>query len=97
MSINELPIVLPKPFFGAPCNGCGWCCTREVCGIGKTVFGQDQEAPCPALVDDGKRYYCALVITEENSPLRANPLIAISLGIGKGCCADDEERLTPCR
>lgn len=78
-------ITLLKPKFGSPCNGCGKCCREEVCRIGIEVFGQDQKAPCPALVDDGTRYYCGFVITEENSPLRANPLIAISLAIGKGC------------
>lgn len=80
---------LEKPSYGLPCNGCGWCCKTEVCAIGKEAFGHKQSAPCPALINDGKRYYCGFVIAEETSPLRTTPIIATALGIGKGCCADD--------
>ena len=83
---DEMPV---KPKFGSPCNGCGFCCKVEVCKIGVQAFGEDQQAPCPALVDDGKRYFCAFVLAEEKSELRHTPHIANALGIGKGCCADD--------
>jgi hypothetical protein len=79
---------IEKPAYGSPCNGCGLCCRLEVCYIGKQAFGEEQAAPCPALMSDGKRYYCGFVIAEETSELRATPIIANALGIGKGCDAD---------
>lgn len=82
-------IDLIKPKYGSPCNGCGMCCKIEVCKIGTSVFGDDVKAPCPALVDDGKRYFCAVVLAEEHSEMRHTPHIYNELGIGKGCCASD--------
>lgn len=49
------PSAPAKPPLGAPCNGCGRCCQEELCHIGEMAFGDDMEAPCPALVHDAVR------------------------------------------
>lgn len=41
----RLPV---KPTYGLPCNGCGWCCASEPCGIAREFIGADGEGPCPA-------------------------------------------------
>lgn len=46
---------IEKPKFGAPCNGCGFCCRNEVCGLGKAVLGDDTPAPCPLMRFDGAK------------------------------------------
>lgn len=52
-------VVLEKPRFGQPCNGCGLCCIEEVCALGRQL-GDDKV--CRALIGpvDG-RYSCGLV------------------------------------
>lgn len=86
---NEKVGELAKPRFGSPCNGCGLCCRSEVCGVGLAAFGQSQPAPCPALVVNDGRYWCGLVLMEQDSG--ASPLFAQTLAIGRGCDSDDEE------
>lgn len=81
------PIIQAKPLFGEPCNGCGLCCAREVCGIGKMVHG-DIEGPCPSLTYSADRFWCSLVVVEKLAGLQ--PMIAEALGVGRGCCSDDE-------
>ena len=76
----------PKPREGAPCNGCGMCCALEVCEIGRRAL-PGATAPCPIMAHDGKRIVCRLVVLEADAGLV--PLIAMALGIGKGCCASD--------
>lgn len=89
MSKPSPGLQLRPPAFGQPCNGCGWCCKLSLCEPARVLLGSDANAPCPMLVDDGKRYWCGLVIMEDKHPhARANPLIQIGLGIGKGCQAD---------
>jgi hypothetical protein len=78
---------LAKPPFGAPCNGCGLCCRMQVCGIGQVAF-PDAVAPCPALRFDGRRYRCSLVEMETDQGVP--PVLANALGIGRGCCSDDD-------
>lgn len=71
-----------KPAFGAPCNGCGFCCASEVCKVGRVAFG-DVPAPCPALVFDAGRWWCGLVVLEQHRG--DDPLFARTLAIGVGC------------
>ena len=84
-----LPILPPKPKYGAPCNGCGLCCAAQLCEIGKMAFGEDGPLPCPALKMslDGSRTVCAFVMTEEAAGMP--PMIRESLGIGLGCSMED--------
>ena len=95
------PANLPKPRYGAPCNGCGLCCKLEICGVGETALaalgvhdGAMAGPPCVFLVElDGLRR-CKLVLTEAkhlDSLPSAEPRIANSLGIGRGCSMPDEE------
>ena len=51
-----------KPAPGAPCNGCGVCCTWQPCPLGMLVSGRRQGA-CTALRwhDGEQRYHCAMV------------------------------------
>lgn len=92
---------LPKPKYGAPCNGCGLCCKLEICGCGEMVLanlgiydGPEAGPPCVFLVDVGGLYRCKLVLTEAKhleKLLGGDPRIANSLGIGWGCSMPDEE------
>jgi len=77
-----------QPAFGAPCNGCGLCCAREVCAIGRLAFG-DVPPPCPGLTYAEGRLWCRLVLVEQAAGLA--PVLATALGIGRGCDASFEE------
>lgn len=55
----RLPI---KPTISQPCNGCGWCCASEPCGIAREFIGADGEGPCPALEWDGARFGCGMIV-----------------------------------
>lgn len=45
---------LSKPAFGAPCNGCGFCCKAIPCRVARDLIGA-REGPCPALeFEDGR-------------------------------------------
>ncbi len=77
----ELPY-LAKPMKGSPCNGCGWCCSLEICLIGKGLLG-DIPAPCPLLVYRDGRTFCGVM----DLPLPEET--AKYLGIGMGCCSND--------
>jgi hypothetical protein len=82
-----------KPVFGAPCNGCGYCCQQEVCRVGSAAFG-DVAAPCPTLLFVQGRYWCGLVLAvyearrQDPSVL---PVLEDTLAIGRGCDAETEE------
>lgn len=76
-----------KPRFGAPCNGCGYCCAAEQCHLSLEIFGA-VGAPCPAMQFEGGRFYCGVL---RDSPPMIQPTIAFLLGIGRGCDADDPE------
>ena len=83
---------LENPGKTLPCNGCGLCCQEEVCQIGQLVFAPEDddrwiEGPCPALVFSRGRYWCGLVLVESSKPVPK--LLAKTLGIGMGCCAND--------
>lgn len=92
----ELPQVTapPKPKYGEPCNGCGFCCAAEVCWVGKAALqDEDAQGPCTFMVFDeaDARFYCGLVREPERffpNQVVADCLKNVSvllLGIGKGC------------
>lgn len=82
-----------KPKKGRPCVGCGFCCAAEVCKIGQEVYGHGCPAPCPGMKFDGQRFVCIFVAFEAFK--HVEPLLAKSLGIGKGCDADDPDTQQP--
>lgn len=51
---------LPKPRFGEPCNGCGYCCTVQPCQLAQE-FLNCSEGPCVALEARDGRTVCGLV------------------------------------
>ena len=51
----------PKPAVGADCNGCGVCCAMEPCPLSHGLLGH-RNGSCPALVWQGTRYGCGMVI-----------------------------------
>lgn len=57
--MTDLPY-LPKPRFGAPCNGCGYCCAVQPCALAEE-FLNCVTGPCVALERDGERTGCGLV------------------------------------
>lgn len=93
--------ILAKPLKDSPCNGCGWCCHREICMIGKIMLKLvDDEmiphyikGPCPLMVFEEGKVRCGAVQMENeairlgNSP--PGDTFAAMLGVGKGCCADE--------
>jgi hypothetical protein len=56
-----MEVVLAKPDYGAPCNGCGLCCKAVPCPIAKDMLGA-QSGPCPALEHDAGRYWCGMLL-----------------------------------
>jgi hypothetical protein len=51
---------LPKPLLGDACNGCGFCCATEPCGIAKEYL-QCTEGPCVALETSTGRAVCGMI------------------------------------
>ncbi len=51
---------LPKPKFGQPCNGCGYCCTVQPCQLAREMLNC-HTGPCVALEAQGDRHVCGLV------------------------------------
>lgn len=74
----RLPV---KPAYGSPCNGCGWCCASEPCGIAREFIGADGEGPCPALEHAGGRFVCGLIV---------RPLVYLGRAAGLAGAADAE-------
>ncbi len=87
--LKSFPI---KPAYGQPCNGCGWCCIKEICSVGKIVY-PDFVAPCPGLVHDRAqgRTFCKLVLIEKATHM--DPVVADTLAIGEGCDAATPEEI----
>lgn len=56
---TRLPV---KPPTGSPCNGCGYCCASEPCGIAREFIGAGEEGPCPALEHEGGRFVCGMIV-----------------------------------
>lgn len=111
LDVSLKTLTLPKPDFGSPCNGCGYCCATEPCMLAQD-FLKCTSGPCVALeVKDG-RTLCGLVRNplgylfkaahpDADVPLDDAPdseaahqlsvQLATSLGLGKGCDADDDQ------
>ena len=90
----HLPI---KPAMGAPCNGCGWCCSEEPCGVArKFIPDHPPEGPCLALEWDAGRFACGMIRRPSHYMRLPNDwadevlggMIAGALGAGRGCCAE---------
>ena len=75
---------LVRPAFGAPCNGCGYCCREEVCGLGLEVL-PDAVAPCPFLSEHDGRTWCGVVEEAARKDIAFGGWFAWRLGIGRGC------------
>jgi hypothetical protein len=90
-----------KPAAGAPCNGCGVCCSFTPCPLSRLLL-QHRVCSCPALLwqDEEKRYGCGLVIRPTDflvwlpqglsSPARLFARRWIAVGIGCDCDAEPE-------
>ncbi|SFV14608.1 hypothetical protein SAMN02799631_05924 [Methylobacterium sp. 174MFSha1.1] len=86
----------PKPEFGSPCNGCGFCCAAEPCGVARQfVPGAVKGAPCPAMEFEHGRFWCGMVRRPGHylglpawGDEEMGAMIGEALGTEKGCCAD---------
>lgn len=93
-----------KPPVGAPCNGCGICCSMEPCPLSRALLGHRTGA-CPALTweADAARYTCGLVAAPARHlawlpPLLAGPARVLArrwIAAGAGCDCDAEEGAAP--
>lgn len=93
-----------KPAFGSPCNGCGYCCAAEPCGIAQEYLDCGTEGPCPALMFGEGRFWCGMVLQptrflflppDPEADALLGSMIAQTLGAGRGCDADDFEPGSP--
>ncbi len=80
-----------KPEEGAPCNGCGFCCAAEPCGLAVEFIGATV-GPCPAMEFDDGRFWCGLVRNPSSyldTPAFGDHMVgaifAQALGVGRGC------------
>lgn len=93
------PKIDVKPPRGSPCNGCGWCCAMEPCGLAREFIGEHVKAPCPALERRDGRFVCGLILRPSHYLRLPNDwadehlggVFADALGVGKGCDADDPD------
>lgn len=98
--MQKIPeITLNKPNIGEPCNGCGLCCSLQVCKNGAFALklvknlGDTAPGPCPALVDNKNgTFSCGIVINPKKyiknskypeAVLKKN--FATLIGSGYGC------------
>jgi len=96
-------VILQKPTYGSPCNGCGECCRLQACEASIQLL-QSAQAPCIALEvgDNGQmrcglirrpHFYFGLAWTAEDCKKfdeLLGPLVGKYLGIGQGCGMEDE-------
>lgn len=106
MAGHEARPVIAKPAHGAPCNGCGYCCTAQPCALAVDFLGCT-EGPCIALEAEAGRTFCGLVRRPVHYLLNRNPALpaaqsaplsvsfAFLLRLGAGCDADDPEPEEP--
>lgn len=98
--------MIERPEFGAPCNGCGYCCEHQVCAIGSFTqqlvdsYGERVPGPCPALVTepDGSKTCGMVTRPRDYSPARAGAhelRAAIRLLIGANIGCDDTDARVP--
>ena len=64
------------------CIGCGFCCKKAPCAAALRIYGNGV-TECPALIWDGKRYWCDLC----QQPSGLGERYKEELAIGGGCCA----------
>lgn len=86
----------PKPRYGAPCNGCGACCSVSHCEAARIALGHDAPLPCPLLRYRDGRTWCGLVLAERRLDefihvAGMHRTIESALGIGEGCGMEDED------
>ena len=62
------------------CVGCGYCCRQAPCALANRIY--DAVDKCPALIWDGKRYWCKII----QHPI-IGPKHKEELAIGAGCCS----------
>jgi len=73
-----------KPQPGAACNGCGVCCTVELCPLAQLRYWR-KIGPCPSLrwLAKEKRYGCGMLLEARFSWIRR--WIYRSIAAGQGC------------
>ena len=78
-SANEMEVEPAYP----PCIGCGYCCWKCVCSVGRNRGLRYSAAPCPLLVFHDGRHWCSVVEEAQGS---YRELVCHNLSIGAGCC-----------
>lgn len=89
--------LLLKPRLGLPCNGRGYCCATEPCGIAREFIPHHpEEGPCLAMEFDAGRFVCGMIRRPGHymglpdwADAHMGGLFADALGAGRGCDADD--------
>lgn len=79
---SALPML---PAYGAPCNGCGFCCREELCGLAVEILGEAATAPCPFISEHDGRTWCGVVENAARKDVGFAGHLAWRLGIGLGC------------
>ena len=91
---ERLPV---KPAYGSPCNGCGWCCATQACGVAlEHIPGHPAEGACQALEREGDRFICGMIrrpgyymrLPHDWADEVMGGMIAEALGAGRGCDAE---------
>ncbi|SFY18128.1 hypothetical protein SAMN04244548_02971 [Paracoccus pantotrophus] len=89
-------MILAKPRYGQPCNGCGLCCAAERCPLAAHVFGPGDR--CPALEAEGLRFRCGLIANPDRYAAElvmqhgrdaVAAAAAVLVGAGHGCDAQE--------
>ena len=89
----------PKPASGSPCNGCGFCCAAEPCGVALNhIPGCSAQGPCPAMEFEAGRFFCGMIRRPSHYMQLPNAwadevlgdMIAQALGAGRGCDAETD-------
>ena len=66
------------------CVGCGYCCIKATCIVGRRIHGD--KTPCPELMFEKGRYWCRWVMSQELVSENAGIVAAKALNIDAGCC-----------
>jgi hypothetical protein len=98
------PEAAPKPAAGAPCNGCGVCCTWKPCPLG-VLASRRRHGACTALhwEADARQYRCGMLTAPERIwpwlPAVARPLLQRLarrwIAAGAGCDCEAEATAAP--
>lgn len=93
-----------KPRAGEPCNGCGWCCATEPCGLAVKYLGA-AKGPCPALEWADGRTWCGMVrrplyhlrevggvpeVYAAANEVLGRTMAAVLGGVGGACDSEDD-------